>query len=159
MGVQALGGAVVGRADQRPRRDEPAGRVLQVGEGGDLPGDVVHAHGRPSGRRATGVRAELEQADVVVVGGVRCLQEGGPAGDRHRHPEVQDVGVEGGGTRDVTDVEDNVVEAVDAHDLLLGPFDTWALPGYHRVPRALSAVERRCVTSGDAPSSHRAAFC
>ena len=67
---------------------------------------------------APGGRADLEQAEVVVVGGVGRLEEGGAPeavrGHRHR-AEAQHVAVEGDAAGEVTDVEDGVVEPVDTH--------------------------------------------
>ncbi len=57
----------------------------------------------------------------MVVGGVRRAQERGLARYRHHGLEVEDVGVEGGRACDVAYIEDDVVEAVDAHDFSLRP--------------------------------------
>ena len=47
----------------------------QFGQRVDLPGEVVQADGRAAGGRRAGAGADLEQAEVVVVGGAGALQE------------------------------------------------------------------------------------
>ena len=66
-----------------------------------------------------GAGADLEQAEVVVVGRTLRLEEDGPAGDLRRRAEPEDVAVERGAALDVADVEDGVVEALDGHGGLL----------------------------------------
>jgi hypothetical protein len=97
---------------------EPLGGDGQLVEGVDLPGQVVEPHGAAAGGGAARALADLEQAEVVVVGGPRGLEEGGaPEAVRgHRdQPEAQHVAVEGDAAGEVTDVEHGVVEAVDSH--------------------------------------------
>ncbi|KWV30816.1 hypothetical protein AWV63_20930 [Micromonospora rifamycinica] len=109
---------MVGGADQGVGGGQPLRGGGQFVEGVQLPGQVVEADGGPPGLRAAGVRADLEQAEVVVVGGVGGLEEGRAPepvrGHRHR-AEAQDVAVEGDAAAEVGDVEDGVVEAMDSH--------------------------------------------
>ncbi len=70
-----------------------------------------------------GARAELEDAQVVVVGRVGRLQECGAAEPVRRHvdhPEAEHGGVELHAAIDVPDVQDRVVEPVNPHVNLLG---------------------------------------
>jgi hypothetical protein len=95
--VQALRGAVVAGPGQRAALGQAGLQPLELGEGVDLPGEVVEAHrGASRGRRAGG-RTDLEQPEVVVVGRPRGLQERGPREPLRGHvdaAEVEHVGVE-----------------------------------------------------------------
>ena len=71
-----------------------------------------------AGGRVRRVRADLEQAEVVVVGAALGLQERG-AGEAHDRPEPEHLGVEGDAALDVADVEDGVVESLHGHVGLL----------------------------------------
>ena len=71
---------------------------------------------------STGVGADLEQPDVVVVGRRRSLQEGGAGGALRRHGhgrEAQHLGVEGHAAGDITHVEHGMVQAGYGHGRLL----------------------------------------
>jgi len=59
--------------------------------------------------------ADLEQAEVVVVGRARRAQEGGPAGDLQPHLEAEGSPVEVDGLLETVYVEDGVVQAADGH--------------------------------------------
>jgi hypothetical protein len=69
---------------------------------------VVRLVGRAPG-------ADLEQAEVVVVGGLRGAQERRPAGDLHPDLEAERAPVEVDGPLETVHVEDGVVEAADSH--------------------------------------------
>src|SRR5439155_22726849 len=66
------------------------------------------------GRRVRRLRADLEQAEVVVVGGVLGAQER-RARVLRGDPEAEDVSVEGDAAGGVAHVQDGVVELVDRH--------------------------------------------
>lgn len=76
LSVEALGGAVVGAADQGAGGGQSLGGDGELVEGVDLPGQVVEADGGSARGGAAGGPAELEQAEVVVVGGAGGLEEG-----------------------------------------------------------------------------------
>jgi hypothetical protein len=100
---------VVGHAGQRAGVGEPVAGGGEVGERLDLPREVVEPDGAVAGTR----RAGLEQAEVVVVGGVPPAQER-PAREVERQPlEAEDVAVEGDAALDVRDEQDGVVQAAD----------------------------------------------
>src|SRR6266545_4755087 len=115
--VERLGGGMVARADERAELAELGGDALELGEGVDLPGQVVQADAGAMGRHRPCLRAELEQAQVVVVARAGRLQEGGAA--QVLHPldgtEAECVAVEGDAGGDVADVQDGVVEALHGH--------------------------------------------
>src|SRR5262249_14987619 len=67
------------------------------------------------GKRRSGLGADPEQAEVVIVGGCGRAQKGCLAAHLHDDVEAQDVPVEGDTARDVADVQHGVVEAVDSH--------------------------------------------
>ena len=97
LAVQALGRAVVGGSDEGAGLLEPGRQVLQVGERLDLPRQVVKTHGRLAGARGAGVRPQLEQAEVMIVGRAGRLEERGTAEALGGHvdlAEAQDVAVE-----------------------------------------------------------------
>src|SRR6185312_7549165 len=79
----------------------------------DLPGEVVE----PGVFRLVGglPRANLEQAEVVVVGRAWRAQERRPAGDLQPHLEAEGSGVEVDGPLETVHVEDGVVQAADGH--------------------------------------------
>jgi hypothetical protein len=106
---------VVGCADQSAGPVEGGGEGGEFGEGADLPAQVVEPDRGGAGGGVGQVVAPGEQADVVVVGRVRGLQERRGAGAFHDEPEAQQVAVETDAAVDVADVEDGVVEPMDAH--------------------------------------------
>src|SRR5580658_7183384 len=59
--------------------------------------------------------ADLEQAEVVVVGRVRRAQERGAAGDLHPDLEAEGAPVEVDGALETVHVQDSVVKAADSH--------------------------------------------
>src|SRR5207247_8398689 len=83
-----------------------------------LPGQVVQADGRAPGLAGAGLGPDLEQAEVVVVVGPWCLEEGG-AREAHDDLEPQGFLVEADGALDVADVEHGVVQTLDGHGDLL----------------------------------------
>ena len=95
--VEALGGAVVAGADERASIAEHAGEPLQLAQRVDLPGEVVQPDRRAPGIGRGGARADLEQAEVVVVGRVRGLQERGTRELAH-DAEAEHVAVEAAST-------------------------------------------------------------
>jgi hypothetical protein len=121
---------VVAGADQRAGLGQAAGDALQFGQGVDLPGQVVEAHRAAPGGRRPGAGADLEQAEVVVVGRADGLQERGP-GEAHHAAEPEHVVVEGDAALDVPDVQHGVVEPDDRHGSLLKvvePSSIWSYP-------------------------------
>ena len=113
LGVQRLGHPVVALPHQRAGRGQLGPRLGQVGQRADLPGQVV----QPGVLRAIGcvADADLEQAEVVVVGRTRGAQERGPAGDLQPDLEAQGGSVEVDGLLQTVHVEDSVVQAPDGH--------------------------------------------
>jgi len=113
LGVQRLGHAVVALPHQRPGGQQPGPGVDQVVQRADLPGQVVQAgvFGLVGG--VTG--ADLEQAEVVVVGRARRAQERGAAGNLHPDLEAEGLPVEVHGALQTVHVQDSVVEAADGH--------------------------------------------
>src|SRR6266508_3315306 len=66
----------------------------------------------PASPSRAGAGADLEQAEVVVVGRTGRLDEGGPAEPLRGHvdaPEAQHVGVEGDAALEVADVQHRMV--------------------------------------------------
>ncbi len=112
--VEALGGAVVAGTDERAAFAQAGGQALEFAEGVHLPGEVIQTDRRAAGLGRSGVGADLEHAEIVVVGRVGCLQER-RAGRRHDDPESEDVAVELRRPLDVTDVQHCVVETLDCH--------------------------------------------
>ena len=103
---------MVGRAIQRAGRSEDLRRRGEVVDRRDLPREVVQAH--RSARRARGVRADREQAEVVVVVTDRRAHEHRPSAEGALHDlEPEDPAVELGAGRRVADVQDRVVQAGD----------------------------------------------
>src|ERR1700733_15393094 len=98
---------------QRPGLDQLGPRLGQVAERADLPGQVVQAGMFGAGGRAAG--ADLEQAEVVVVGRDGRAQERGPAGDLQADFEAQRLGVELDGALQTVHVQHSVVQAADGH--------------------------------------------
>ena len=113
LGVQRLGHAVVALPHQRPGGQQPGPGVDQVAQRADLPGQVVQAGVFGLVGRAPG--ADLEQAEVVVVGRARRAQERGPAGNLHPDLEAEGLPVEVHGALQTVHVQDSVVEAADGH--------------------------------------------
>ena len=66
-GVQALVRPVIACADEGACRLQPLTHLGQLLERGDLPCDVVHAHGAPAGLARGGTFTDGEEGDVVVV--------------------------------------------------------------------------------------------
>jgi hypothetical protein len=75
LGVQALRRAVVTGAHERTVRLEHVGEAGQLRQRVDLPCQVVEADGAAAGVRGPGSGADLERAEVVVVGRARRLEE------------------------------------------------------------------------------------
>ena len=73
-----------------PACDQLLPRVGQVGQRADLPGQMVEPGVFRLVGRAAG--ADLEQAEVVVVGRAWRAQERGPAGDLQPHLEAEGSG-------------------------------------------------------------------
>jgi hypothetical protein len=97
---------------------ELVGELSQVGEGVDLPGQVVQPDGGAPRAGGAGRVADGEEAEVVVVGGVGCLEERRAAEALGQHVqglEAQDVAVELEAALDVAHVEHGMVQAVDRH--------------------------------------------
>ena len=113
LGVQRLGHAVVALPHQRPGGQQPGPGVDQVAQRADLPGQVVQAGVFGLVGRVTG--ADLEQAEVVVVGRARRAQERGAAGNLHPDLEAEGLPVEVHGALQTVHVQDSVVEAADGH--------------------------------------------
>ena len=122
LGVQRLGHAVVALPHQRPGGQQPGPGVGQVAQRADLPGQVVQAGVFGLVGRVTG--ADLEQAQVVVVGRARCAQERGAVGNLQPDLEAEGLPVEVHGALQTVHVQDSVVEAADGHRRLpsLGEF-------------------------------------
>src|SRR4051794_25824466 len=116
--VQGLRAEVVGRPDEGPALGQHAREALQLGQRVDLPGQVVEANHAPPCRGRRCVGADLERAEVVVVGGAGGLEEGHRAVDEGQRPEAEDVLVELAGRGHVAHVEDGVVQAGDGHGAL-----------------------------------------
>jgi D-amino peptidase len=113
LGVQRLGHAVVALPHQRPGFHQPGPGVGQVAQRADLPGQVVEAG--MFGLVGRAARADLEQAEVVVVGRARRAQERGPAGNLHPDLEAEGLPVEVHGGLQTVHVQDSMVEAADGH--------------------------------------------
>jgi D-amino peptidase len=113
LGVQRLGHPVVALPHQRPGGQQPGPGVGQVAQRADLPGQVVEAGAFGLVGRVTG--ADLEQAEVVVVGRARCAQERGAAGNLHPDLEAEGLAVEVHGALQTVHVQDSVVKAADGH--------------------------------------------
>jgi D-aminopeptidase len=113
LGVQRLGHAVVALPHQRPGGQQPGPGVDQVAQRADLPGQVVQAGVFGLVGRVTG--ADLEQAEVVVVGRARRAQERGATGNLHPDLEAEGLPVEVHGALQTVHVQDSVVEAADSH--------------------------------------------
>jgi hypothetical protein len=107
---------VVALPHQGARLDQLLPGVGQVGQRADLPGQVVKPGVfRPVGSLPLRAVADLEQAEVVVVGRSWRAQEGGPAGDLQPHLEAEGGPVEVHGPLETVHVEDGVVQAADGH--------------------------------------------
>jgi D-amino peptidase len=116
LGIQRLRHVVVALTHQGSGGQQPGPGVDQVAQRADLPGQVVEAGVVGLvGRVALGGGADLEQAEVVVVGRVRCAQERGAAGDLHPDLEAESLPVEVHGALQAVHVQDGVVEAADGH--------------------------------------------
>ena len=104
--------------------------LLQILERPDLPGDVVQPDGLPSRQRRPSRLADREQPEVVVVVGVRGLEE---LRARHLHhdPEPEHVPVELVGLLGVTHVQDGVVHPLDRHQSI-GPRPSFSRPIFAR---------------------------
>jgi len=113
LGVQRLGHAVVALPHQRPGGQQPGPGVDQVAQRADLPGQVVQAGVFGLVGRVTG--ADLEQAEVVVVGRAGRAQERGAAGNLRPDLEAEGLPVEVHGALQTVHVQDSVVEAADGH--------------------------------------------
>jgi D-amino peptidase len=113
LGVQRLGHAVVALPHQRPGGQQPGPGVGQVAQRADLPGQVVQAGVFGLVGRVTG--ADLEQAEVVVVGRARRAEERGAAGNLHPDLEAEGLPIEVHGALQTVHVQDSVVEAADGH--------------------------------------------
>src|SRR5574338_779642 len=108
LGVEREAHTVIGGADQRARRDEPAARADQVGQLAHLPRGVVHAH------RALvhAVHARLgEQTEMVVLAAARDAEERG-VGIAGLHLEAQHVAVEAHASVHVGDPEHQVLQSL-----------------------------------------------
>ena len=99
---------------------ELLGVLLELAERLKLPGQVVHPDRAAAGGGVARAGTKAEEREVVVVGGVRRLEEDGAVAHRGRDPEAEDVAVERRAACDVADVQDRVVEAGDGHQGLLG---------------------------------------
>src|SRR5579863_7147284 len=117
LGVQRLGHAVVALPHQRPGGQQPGPGIDQVAQRADLPGQVVKAG--VFGLVGRAARADLEQAEVVVVGRVRRAQERGAAGDLHPDLEAEGLPVEVHAALQTVHVQDSVVESADGHRAFL----------------------------------------
>ena len=113
LGVQRLGHPVIALPHQRAGVNQLGPRFCQVGQRADFPGQVVEPGVFGPVGRAAG--ADLEQAEVVVVGRAGSAQERGPARDLHPHLEAEGGPVEVDGPLETVHVEDGVVQAADGH--------------------------------------------
>jgi hypothetical protein len=130
MAVEALRRAVVARSPESTGRREPLRQPLQLGQGVDLPGQVVEPHrptpacGRVHGGPGLflGRNRDFEQAEIVVVGRAGGLEEGGapePLGQDVEETEAEDIAVKGDAALDVSHIEDGMVQTRDGHGALL----------------------------------------
>jgi D-amino peptidase len=119
LGVQRLGHPVVALPHQRAGRRQLGPRVGQVGQRADLPGQVVQPGVFRTIRCAAG--ADLEQAEVMIVGRTGGPQEGGAAGDLQPDLEAESGPVEVDGPLETVHVQDGVVQAPDGHLRFLPP--------------------------------------
>jgi DNA-binding MarR family transcriptional regulator len=109
---------------------------------------VVEPDGRPAGLRRAGRRADLEQAEVVVVGGPGRLEERRTRQLSHvgDGSEAQNVVVERDAALDVADEEDGVVESDDGHRRCLSGREYLTISGNllerSTIPRYPRAVTR-----------------
>ena len=110
---------MVGRPDQRAALGQHALQPLELVERVDLPRQVVQADGAAPGAARAGARADLEHAEVVVVGRAGRLEERALARHVDQRLEPEHLLVELAGDLDVADVEHGVVEAGDGHGRLL----------------------------------------
>ena len=76
LGVQALGRAVIAGADECLSFGEHTGESFEIAQGLDLPGEVVQPDGATPCLRRQRRTADLEDAEVVIVGRRRGLEEG-----------------------------------------------------------------------------------
>jgi len=102
---------VIGGAHQRTHAAQALADVLQLGERLDFPRQVIEPDGAAAGEAGAGLGTDLEQAEVVVVGATRGIEEGGT---RHLVVDAEAEGllVELHRAIDVADVEDGVVESL-----------------------------------------------
>src|ERR1700722_3424336 len=112
LGVQRLRQAVVALADQGAGVDQALAGVHELGEGADLPRQVVEAD---PGAAVGVARAYLEQAQVMVVDRVRGAEEGRLAGYLHADLEAERPGVELDLAGEAVDVKHRVVEPAHCH--------------------------------------------
>jgi len=111
---------VVALADEGAGGGQLLARLDQVGQGAHFPGQVVQADMGPRRRGARAV--DLEQAEVMIVGGPGRTQKGGAAGDLSADLEAERLAVEADRAGQVADVEHGVVQAADSHDVFLQQF-------------------------------------
>ena len=110
--IEALRRPVIGFADERIRAQEILAGLGQVLDRGDLPSEVVQT-GRPA-RRARRIGADREQAQIVMVVRACGAQKGHHAALAGNDLEAEKVAVERARAIEVADVQDGVVEALDA---------------------------------------------
>jgi len=148
LGVQRLGHAVVALPYQRARRRQLGPGVGQVGQRADFPGQVVEPGVFGPVGRAAG--ADLEQAQVVVVGRAGSAQERGPAGDLQPDLEAEGGPVELDGPVETVHVEDGVVQPANSHLRSRRLPDLAALPAAElAVPAPLGLVQHQPGPGGD----------
>ena len=104
-------------ADKRTELSQAAVDLGQIGEGVDLPRQVIKTHGTASSRGRRRLLADREQPQVVIVGRTRGPQEHRAGNRRHVWDwrKAKSLAIELGAALGVTHVEDGVVQAVDRH--------------------------------------------
>jgi D-amino peptidase len=111
LGVQGLRHPVVALPHQRTGVSQAGTHRQQIRQRADFPGQVVQAHAWLRDH----ARADLEQAQVVIVLRVGSGQEGGPPGDLGADCETQRRGVEGNLALQAAYIQDCVIQPTDGH--------------------------------------------
>ena len=117
LAVERLRRPVVRRTGECIKVREGGGDVPEVLDVFDLPGEVVEPRGAP--RRGGCLRADREEAQVVVVIAALGAEEGSEARHPRHFREAEGLAVELDGPVEVADVEDGVIEAGNSHGMLL----------------------------------------